>query len=58
VRLISQENHRLYAEIHGYDLHMFTSPDAILYNERSRMNVTVRGVVLIGAESYIMITNI
>ena len=39
VRVVSIENHRLYAEVHGYQLHMFLSPDEILPNEASKMNV-------------------
>lgn len=39
VRVISKENHEMYTQLHGYDLHFFTSPDEILPHAQSRMNV-------------------
>jgi len=39
VRVVSEENHQMYADIHGYRLYMFRSPDEIEPNEASRMNV-------------------
>ncbi|CAD7946715.1 unnamed protein product [Amoebophrya sp. A120] len=39
VRVVSLENHGLYAQLHGYDLHMYLSPDEIMPNKKSGMNV-------------------
>ena len=39
VRQVGIENHNLYAKLHGYDLHMFLSPDDIKPNKKSNMNV-------------------
>lgn len=39
VRVLGIQNHQLYAQLHGYDLHMFTSPDQILPHAGGRMNV-------------------
>lgn len=39
VRVVSLENHGLYSKLHGYDLHMYLSPDEIEPNTKSGMNV-------------------
>lgn len=39
VRLVSRENHEVYAQVHGYDLLFITSPDDIAPNVASRMDV-------------------
>merc|ERR1712196_499545 len=35
VRVISEENHRQYAQLHGYDLHFFTAEEQIPFHESS-----------------------
>merc|ERR1719456_1573366 len=37
--MVSQENHEIYAKLHGYDLFFFTSASQILPNEQARMDV-------------------
>lgn len=39
VRVLSVQNHQLYTQLHGYDLHMFTSPDQIAPHAAGRMDV-------------------
>jgi hypothetical protein len=39
VRLVSQENHEIYAKLHGYDLFFFTDKSQIMPNEKARMDV-------------------
>mmetsp|Transcript_171 Transcript_171/g.385 ORF Transcript_171/g.385 Transcript_171/m.385 type:complete len:471 (-) Transcript_171:174-1586(-) len=39
VRLLSIGNHELYTQLHGYDLHMFTSPTQILPHAAGGMDV-------------------
>lgn len=39
VRVLSTQNHQLYAQVHGYSLHLFTSADQIAPHVEAGMNV-------------------
>ncbi|KAF4662523.1 alpha-1,6-mannosyltransferase [Perkinsus chesapeaki] len=39
VRVLSEENHALYSQIHGYTLHQFTGPEDIYPNTESNMSI-------------------
>lgn len=40
VRVLATQNHQLYAQVHGYDLHLFTSTDQIKPHVEANMDVT------------------